>query len=63
MIQFMIQFIYIFRYSIENSYLEEKEDTCNAIREIAENVGELFYPYLDECYQQVNILTEVPISV
>ena len=50
-----------FRYSIENSYLEEKEDACNAIREIAENVGELFYPYLDECYQQVNILTEVRI--
>ncbi len=26
-------------YSVENSYLEEKEDTCNAIGEIAENVG------------------------
>ncbi len=26
-------------YSVENSYLEEKEDTCNALGEIAENVG------------------------
>ena len=49
----------LYRYSIENSYLEEKEDACNSIREIAENVGRQFYPYLDECYQQVNILTEV----
>lgn len=40
--------------------MEEKEDACNSIREIAENVGKQFYPYLDECYQQVNILTEVP---
>jgi len=39
--------------------LEEKEDTCNSIREIAENVGKEFYPFLDDCYQQVNILTEV----
>lgn len=26
------------RYSVENSYLEEKEDTCNSLGEIAENV-------------------------
>ena len=27
------------RYSVENAYLEEKEDGCNALAEIAENVG------------------------
>ncbi len=27
------------RYSVENAYMEEKEDTCNALGEIAENVG------------------------
>ena len=27
------------RYSVENAFLEEKEDTCNALGEIAENVG------------------------
>ena len=26
-------------FSVENAYLEEKEDTCNALGEIAENVG------------------------
>ena len=26
-------------YSVENAYLEEKEDGCNALAEIAENVG------------------------
>ncbi|XP_065913448.1 importin-4-like [Dysidea avara] len=45
-------------YSIENAYLEEKEDACNSIREIAVNVGKEFYPYLDDCYQQINLLTE-----
>lgn len=28
-----------YRYSVENAYLEEKEDTCNALGEIAENSG------------------------
>lgn len=27
------------RFSVENAYLEEKEDTCNALGEIAENMG------------------------
>ena len=27
------------RYSVENAYLEEKEDTCNALGEVAENSG------------------------
>ena len=27
------------RFSVENAYLEEKEDTCNALGEMAENVG------------------------
>ena len=29
--------IFSFRYSVENAYLEEKEDACNAVGEIAEN--------------------------
>ena len=27
------------RFSVENAYLEEKEDVCNSLAEIAENVG------------------------
>ncbi len=34
-----VVFVTLCRYSVENSYLEEKEDTCNALGEIAENVG------------------------
>ena len=35
-----------FSFSVENAYLEEKEDTCNALGEIAENVG---YVASDDC--------------
>jgi hypothetical protein len=52
-------YTYIFRYSIENAYLEEKEDTCNALGEMAENLGPSFLPYLDDCFREVNILSEV----
>lgn len=31
--------LFAYRYSVENAYLEEKEDTCNALGEIAENSG------------------------
>ena len=31
--------LFVYRYSVENAYLEEKEDTCNALGEIAENSG------------------------
>ena len=30
-----------YRYSVENAYLEEKEDTCNALGEISENAGQV----------------------
>lgn len=39
-----------FSYSVENSYLEEKEDTCNAVGEIAGNtqwVKELVDTYVN----------------
>lgn len=32
-------FLFEYRYSVENAYLEEKEDTCNALGEISENSG------------------------
>ncbi len=31
--------LHLRRYSVTNAYLEEKEDTCNALGEIAENTG------------------------
>ncbi|XP_076355100.1 importin-4-like isoform X1 [Tachypleus tridentatus] len=47
-------------YSVENSYLEEKEDTCCALREIAANVGATFLPYLEKCFEEVQKLLEHP---
>ena len=44
---------------MENSYLEEKEDTCNALGEMVDNLGSTFLPYLDDCFREVNILSEV----
>ena len=46
-------------YSVENAYLEEKEDTCNALGDMAESLGSSFLPYLDDCFREVNILSEV----
>ncbi|XP_068697755.1 importin-4-like isoform X2 [Montipora foliosa] len=47
-------------YSVENAYLEEKEDTCNALGEIAENSGTEFLPYLDESFKEVLKLIQFP---
>ena len=51
------------RYSVENAYLEEKEDTCNALGEMAENLGPSFLPYLDDCFREINILSEVSLHL
>ncbi|KAK3745056.1 hypothetical protein QZH41_014548, partial [Actinostola sp. cb2023] len=47
-------------YSVENSYLEEKEDTCNALGELAENTGIEFLPYIDEASKEVLRLVQFP---
>ena len=55
--------MYACRYSVENAYLEEKEDTCNALGEMAENLGSSFLPYLDDCFREINILSEVSLHL
>ncbi|KAK8769928.1 hypothetical protein V5799_013607 [Amblyomma americanum] len=40
-------------YTVENAYLEEKEDTCVTIAELAENIGPAFAPYLEKCFTEV----------
>jgi len=39
--------------AVSNAYLEEKEETCYALKEIANNVGSCFLPYLNECSGEV----------
>ncbi|KAH3769238.1 hypothetical protein DPMN_170487, partial [Dreissena polymorpha] len=48
--------------SVENAYMEEKEDTAVAIGEIAVNAGVSFLPFLEESYSELQILLEYPAS-
>ncbi|CAH1990534.1 unnamed protein product [Acanthoscelides obtectus] len=40
------------RYSVENSYNEEKEQACLALREICVNTGRAFLPYIETCFEK-----------
>ncbi|XP_017888011.1 importin-4-like [Ceratina calcarata] len=39
-------------YSVENAYIDEKEEAILALKEIAEHTGEAFLPYLEKCYEE-----------
>lgn len=40
-------------YSVENAYIDEKEDACMALGEIALHASSAFMPYLDQCFVEV----------
>ncbi|KAG8455383.1 hypothetical protein GDO86_001542 [Hymenochirus boettgeri] len=40
-------------YSVVNSYMDEKQDACLSLGEIAYNASSSFFPYLDSCFQEV----------
>ncbi|XP_051538704.1 importin-4-like [Myxocyprinus asiaticus] len=40
-------------FSVENAYIDEKEDACDALGEIAFNTGTAFLPFLESSFQQV----------
>ena len=44
------------RYSVENAYLDEKEDTCCAMGELATNCKGSFMPFLNECFKEVRLI-------
>ncbi|KAL3859840.1 hypothetical protein ACJMK2_010031 [Sinanodonta woodiana] len=46
--------------SVENAYIDEKEDTSVALGEIAVNVGASFMPFLEESYEEVLKLVDYP---
>ncbi|CAL1538181.1 unnamed protein product [Lymnaea stagnalis] len=46
--------------SVENAYLDEKEDACCALGEVAFNTGRAFMPYLQRSYTEVLDLVEYP---
>ncbi|XP_075230407.1 importin-4-like [Lycorma delicatula] len=47
-------------YTVENAYVEEKEEACVALREIAENTGSAFLPYLEKSFDEVLKLLTYP---
>ncbi|XP_046390558.1 importin-4-like [Ischnura elegans] len=47
-------------YSVENSYAEEKEEACLALREIAANAKSAFVPYLETSFKEVFKLINYP---
>lgn len=47
-------------YNVENAYLEEKEDACCALGELALHTGDAFLPYMDESFREVYRLLEYP---
>lgn len=47
-------------YSVENSYIEEKEEAILALKEIAENTGEAFLPYLEKSFEETFKLINYP---
>lgn len=46
--------------SLENAYLEEKEEAILALKEFAENTGAAFYPYLEPSFQNVYKIIDHP---
>lgn len=49
-------------FSVENAYIDEKEDACEALGEIAFNTGPAFQPFLESSFQQVFEMRDFPHS-
>ncbi|XP_010884099.1 importin-4 [Esox lucius] len=47
-------------FSVENAYMDEKEDACDALGEIAFNTGASFQPFLESSFSQVYELCNFP---
>ncbi|KAL1006374.1 hypothetical protein UPYG_G00071530, partial [Umbra pygmaea] len=47
-------------FSVENAYIDEKEDACDALGEIAFNTGAAFQPFLESSFALVYELRDFP---
>lgn len=48
------------RYSVENSYNDEKEQACLALREICLNTGNSFLPFIEKSFEEIFKLVNYP---
>lgn len=46
--------------SVENAYLDEKEDACCALGELAGHAGAIFFPYLEQSFGVVLEMADYP---
>ncbi|KAM8730911.1 importin-4 isoform 1-T1 [Acanthopagrus schlegelii] len=47
-------------FSVENAYIDEKEDACDALGELAFSTGAAFQPFLESSFQQVYEMRDFP---
>lgn len=47
-------------FSVENAYIDEKEDACDALGEISFNTGAAFQPFMESSLEQVYDLRDFP---
>ncbi|KAG8249104.1 Importin 4 [Homalodisca vitripennis] len=47
-------------FTVENAYLEEKEEAVIAVRELAQNCLEAFEPYVEICFQEIIRVVNYP---
>lgn len=47
-------------FSVENAYIDEKEDACDALGEIAFNTGASFQPFLESSFTEVSEMRNYP---
>uniref|UniRef100_A0A3Q3VV54 Importin N-terminal domain-containing protein n=1 Tax=Mola mola TaxID=94237 RepID=A0A3Q3VV54_MOLML len=47
-------------FSVENAYIDEKEDACDSLGEIAFSTGAAFQPFLESSFQQVYEIRDFP---
>lgn len=46
--------------TVENAYMDEKEDAINSLAEISENVGNGILPYMEEIFKEAFLLIDFP---
>lgn len=49
-----------YRYTVENSYNDEKEQACVSLMDISKNMGPAFLPYLQPCFEEIFKLVNYP---
>uniref|UniRef100_V9KAN5 Importin-4 n=1 Tax=Callorhinchus milii TaxID=7868 RepID=V9KAN5_CALMI len=47
-------------FSVENAYLDEKEDACDALGEISVNTGAAFMPFMESCFEEIFRINDYP---